>query len=439
MDKLLAPVLAVRMKQALARFPEEVQQACLTPVGKRTPYQRMLYVIAKPQMEFDTASMGRQLKGDEARQYQELAAEFKKFDPLKPVEPPKAQTVTDLSAEAPKTHVLAGGNWEAPKEEVQPAFLTILNPRPPRIAPPAGLNSTGRRTVLANWLADPRNPLTARVMVNRIWQHHFGRGIVASSSDFGLMGEKPSNLPLLDYLAATFVESGWSVKKMHRVIMLSSAYQESSSYQAPAAAADPDNRLLWRYERHRLESEAIRDSMLFVSGILNLKVGGPGVHPPLPEGTPAPRFGDWKVEKNDEINRRSVYVFVKRNLIYPMFAVFDAPNAQETCARRFRTVVPSQSLTLMNNELAMEWAQRLAGRVLDDAGLSPRQQIERAYRLVYSRQPQPDELNAVEDFLSRQTALIASRQDVTPEKVRSGALVDLCNVLLSSNEFLYIN
>ncbi len=238
---------------------------------------------------------------------------------------------------------------------------------------------------------------------------------------------------------------------MHRLIMLSSAYQESSSDQAAAAAKDPDNKLHWRYERHRLEGEAIRDSMLFVSGTLNLKAGGPGVHPPLPEGSTPPRFGDWKTENEDEINRRSVYVFVKRNLIYPMFAIFDSPNAQETCARRFRTVIPTQSLTLMNDKLALEWSQALAGRVLNDNGLSPDLQIERAYRIVFSRAPNLEESRSVQDFLDRQMAVISKRlagNDMAPmpipaptaiEPARAAAFVDLCHVLLNSNEFLYIN
>jgi hypothetical protein len=451
MEKLVAPILAVRMKEALARFPEEIRSVCLMAPEKRTPYQRLMYVIAKPQLEFDDSTLARRLTGEQARQFQELTAEVKKLEPMKPVQPPLAQTVVDNGGEAPKTYVLAGGNWEAPKEEVQPGFLTILDAGQPRIEPPLGLTSTGRRTALANWLADPQNPLTARVMVNRIWQHHFGRGIVATPSDFGVMGERPANQPLLDYLAASFVESGWSIKKMHRLIMLSSVYQESSSYQAAAATADPDDRLLWRYDRHRLESEAIRDSMLYVSGMLNLKAGGPGVHPPLPAGTPTPRFGEWKVENGDEVNRRSIYIFVKRNLIYPMLATFDAPNAQETCARRFRTVVPTQALTLMNNESALDWAQHLAGRVLNDAGLSQRQQIERTYRMVYSRSPLDDEVRTVENFLGRQTAVIAARlaqhenvsmpvpTEASGDAARAGAFVDLCAVLLNSNEFLYIN
>ena len=177
--------------------------------------------------------------------------------------------------------------------------------------------------MLANWLADPKNPLTPRVMVNRIWQYHFGAGIVATASDFGVMGERPSNPQLLDYLASTFVENGWSIKKMHRQIMLSNLYQESSAFQAQAAAVDPENKLLWRYDRHRLEGEAIRDSMLFVSGLLNSKMGGPGINPPLPPARRRRRrraagvagaTGGLAEERDARIdaaeaNRRSVYIF----------------------------------------------------------------------------------------------------------------------------------
>src|SRR5262249_16023990 len=146
-----------------------------------------------------------------------------------------AQVMVDQGREAPETHVLAKGVWDAPLEEVQPGFLSILDPMPARIDPPAGLNSTGRRSTLANWLADPRNPIASRVIVNRIWQYHYGAGIVASSSDFGIMGERPVNPQLLDYLASVFVENGWSMNAMHRMIMLSSTYQQSSAYQQAAA------------------------------------------------------------------------------------------------------------------------------------------------------------------------------------------------------------
>ena len=181
MDQLVEPIREQRIKEGLARFPEEVREACLMAPEKRNPYQRMMYLMAKPQLDFDGTLLARRLKGEQAKQFAELAGELKKYDPLKPAQPPVAQTIVDAGRESPKTYVLAVGNWEAPGEEVQPGFLSILDPRPANIVPPENLNSTGRRTALANWLTDPRNPLTARVMVNRIWQHHFGRGIVAHS------------------------------------------------------------------------------------------------------------------------------------------------------------------------------------------------------------------------------------------------------------------
>ena len=164
-------------------------------------------------------------------------------------------------------------------DEVQPGFLSILDPSDAKITPPAGVNSTGRRSALAAWLTDPSNPLPARVMVNRIWHYHFGRGIVATPGDFGRMGARPTHPELLDYLASYFVDNGWSIKKVHRLILLSNTYQEASDFDAKIAEADPDNKLLWRYPRHRMEAEAIRDSMLSTSGLLNPQMGGPGVYP----------------------------------------------------------------------------------------------------------------------------------------------------------------
>lgn len=268
-------------------------------------------------------------------------------------------------------------------------------------------------------------------MVNRIWGYHFGTAIVATPSDFGVMGERPSNPKLLDYLAATFVENGWSIKKMHRAIMLSKAYQASSDAQPQALAADPEDKLCWRYPRHRLEGEAIRDSMLAVSGNLNLKMGGPGVHPELPPGTLA-TAGKWLADKDpNDANRRSVYIFSKRVMTYPMFEAFDAPNSEESCPRRFRTVIPSQALTLMNDSLVLKWSQSLARRVLNDGGLTADQQIERAFRLALSRAPKPEEMQAVLEFLARQSKL----DDGGP----AAAFTDFCHTLLNSNEFLYVN
>jgi len=365
-----------------------------------------------------------------------------------------AETMQDQGREAPPTHILSKGIWDAPLDEVQPGFLSILDPAPARITPPVDLKSSGRRTALANWLADVNNPLTTRVMVNRIWHYHFGQGIVGSPSDFGMMGERPTNAQLLDYLASTFVENGWSIKRMHRAIMLSNAYQQSSDYQAAAAAADPEDKRLWRFGRRRLEGEVIRDAMLYVGGELNLKMSGPGVFPPLPAGVSMPRssYLNWKPEKDPaEANRRSVYVFVKRNLRYPMFEAFDFPDTHESCPRRNATVTPTQPLALMNDEMVMEWSRVFAARVLNDSGLSADQQIERAYRLAYSRAPKPEESRLISEFLDRQSALIADRiaksekvplPDSIPQGMppaRAAAFVNLCHTLINSNEFIYMN
>jgi hypothetical protein len=268
------------------------------------------------------------------------------------------------------------------------------------------------------------------------------------------MGDRPTHPQLLDYLASVFVENGWSIKSMHRMIMLSSAYQQSSAYQAAAGEADPDNKLVWRFSRRRMEGEVIRDSMLLASGSLNSKVGGPGVFPPLPPGVsmPGSSYFNWKTEKDPaEMNRRSVYVFVKRNLRYPMFETFDFPDTHEPCPRRYATVTPTQPLALMNDELVMEWARGLAGRVLNDSGLSAEQQIDRTYRLLFSRAPRPEESKSILEFLEHQTVLLNQRMagnqkpplpDAVPEGMppaRAAAFVDLCHALINSNEFIYMN
>ena len=449
MHALVAPIGAADAEAYMPRFFEGTREAIRTPREKRTPYQALLAFQGLPQITYTDADLAKKLKGDQKKQFDELAGQLKQYDSLKP-HPPLAQTVIDNSSEAPPTFVLAGGSWSAPKDEVRPGFLSILDPSDAKFAP--GQGTTGRRTALANWLADPKNPLTARVMVNRIWQGHFGSGIVASSSDFGIMGERPANPQLLDYLAASFVANGWSIKKVHREIMLSKAYQQSSLWQDAAGAADPDNKLLWRYPRHRAEGEVVRDAMLFTSGRLNLKMGGPGVRPELPEGVNTGGYAGWAVERDEaEARRRSVYIFEKRVLTYPMFEAFDAPTSEDSCPRRFSTVAPSQALTLMNDRFVLDWSREFAGRVLNDGGLSPDQQIDRAYRMAFSRDPRGEERRAVSEFLDRQSTLIADRlrrneKAILPDRLpagmdpaRAAAFVDFCHTLMSSNEFLYIN
>jgi len=429
MQKVVEPRLADLYKENFDKFPPEIQSAVTTAPAERTPIQWQMYYKARPQLDHSEDEAAHGLKGESKKRWAELKAELARYDAIKPAPEPVAQAMIDNGRESPKTHVLAVGVYDAYKEEVEPGFLSILDPAPAKIVPPAVVNSTGRRTALAEWLASADNPLTARVIVNRVWNYHFGRGIVGTPSDFGVMGERPADPALLDYLAATFVENGWSIKKLHRLIMLSSTYQESARFDPAAAKIDPEDRLTWRYNRHRLEGEAIRDSILEVSGRLNLKMGGPGVFPPLPPGVET--RGGWKKDEDpSESDRRSVYVFVRRNTRYPMFEVFDMPDTHESCPRRNATVTAPQALELLNNELVTDWSQSLAGRVWNDAGLTPEAEVDRAWRFVYSRPATADERKEALEFLERQNKLRGDQQ---------AALADLCHMLVNSNEFLYVN
>jgi hypothetical protein len=314
------------------------------------------------------------------------------------------------------------------------------------------MNSTGRRSVLAKWIASRDNPLTARVIVNRLWHYHFGAGIVANPSDFGVMGFGPSNPELLDWLADEFVSNGWSIKKMHRLMVTSSTYRQSSAYRAEAAKADSGNRLLWRFPRQRMEGESIRDSALFVSGLLNREVGGPSVFPPLPPNVQVAKTWTWETTPSvEEQNRRSVYIFVRRNMRYPMLEVMDMPDTQESCARRSNTVTAPQALTMLNSDVALSWAQGFGSRVLREAGGDRQAQIERAYSLAYSRPPTANEKDIALTFFNRHEAILAKRvagfenlalPNQVPAgvgKVEAAALVDFCHMLLNSNEFVHRN
>jgi len=490
MAKILEPLRVSKRMTGSKTFEPEVQEAIMMDPAKRDPLQAMMAHTAEPRVSFDEepdARTLRGLKGDSGTRYADLKKQLAQFDSLKPEPLPQGQYMIDISATAPKMYILRGGNHALKGDEVQPGFLSILDPTDARITPPAGMNSTGRRSALAAWLTDPKNPLPARVMVNRIWNYNFGRGIVNTPGDFGMMGSRPTHPELLDYLASSFMENGWSIKKVNRMILLSNTYQQSSDFEAKAAEVDPDNNLIWRYPRHRLEAEAIRDSMLSISGLLNPQRGGPGVFPPVPEGTitelsATAAAGGWKTEKDPaQNNRRSVYIFVRRNLRYPMLQEFDSANTFESCDFRKPTVTPSQSLDLLNNDLVLEWAQAFAGRVLNDSGLTPKAQVDRAVRLAYGRAPTAAEEKLMSDFLEKQMAILKTRFADSPEgkidvrpltaenagmlrryatkaemetradvplpiglpkgvdPVRAAALVDLSQMLLDSNEFLYLN
>jgi hypothetical protein len=443
---LLEPARQAAAKDYFDKYPPEIQAMILKPAAERNPYEWQMFAKAKPYLEMGGEDgPAKPLKGEGKASYDALKAELAKFDSLNPGDLPEGMGMADLSRNAPATHILAVGMYDRPKDEVQPGFLTLLDPGTANVVPPPNVESTGRRTALAKWLTDPANPLTARVMVNRIWHYHFGKGIVGTPSDFGVMGERPTHPELLDWLAAEFVRSGWSLKHMHRLIMTSAVYRESADFRKDAAEADPGNRLLWAFPRHRLESEVIRDSALMVSGTLNLKAGGPSVYPDLPAGMPAPR-GGWKVSTPEERNRRSVYIFIRRNSRYPMMEAFDMPDTHESCSRRDVTTTAPQALTMLNDRVALEWAQAFAARAL--AAKDP---VDRAFRLAYGRPPDGWEKDTAATFFHKQKSVIADRlakdeklalPTAMPdglEPAYAAAFVDFCQMLMNSNEFVYGN
>ncbi|HUS04845.1 MAG TPA: DUF1549 and DUF1553 domain-containing protein [Bryobacteraceae bacterium] len=449
-EALLAPKKQKILKEFVDKYPPEIQAVIAKPAGERNPFEWQMYYKAKPYLSIDDDTASKALKGEEKQKYEALQAELKKFAPEYPGETPLGIGMRDVSGTAPSTHILKGGVWDNPAAEVQPGFLTILAEGPAPVVPAAGRNSTGRRTALVNWLTDPANPLTARVMANRIWHYHFGEGIVATPSDFGLMGQRPTNPELLDWLAAEFIRTGWDIKKMDRLVVTSNTYRQSSMNDEVAAKADPRNRLLWRFPRQRLEGEQIRDAALLVSGRLNTKMHGPSIMPELPAGMPSPR-GGWKVSPSAEQDRRSVYIFVRRNTRFPMMEVFDMPDTHESCGRRNQTITAPQALSLLNGKTVLEWAQSFAGRVLQSAGPDLNREIDTAFQLAYSRKPDASEKDVLLTFFHTHRKIVGERvaagqKIALPaglpadfDRAQAAALVDFCHTLLNSNEFVYRN
>jgi hypothetical protein len=389
---------------------------------------------------------------DKWKAYEKLTAELKKFDKLKPTRGSNwITTATELGhAESPPTFVRFGGVHERPLDEVQPALPALwASGAAPQITPAA--TSSGRRTALANWITSPGNPLTARVFVNRVWSQYFATGIVSTVADFGRAGTKPTHPELLDWLADDFVKQGWSVKKLERQILLSSVYRQASSYRADVAKADPDNKLLAVFPRKRLEAEEIRDALLYASGQLEDKVGGPAVFPPVPSNLNAGNL--WEVSKDErDHRRRSIYVFVRRSVPYPLMQNFDPANPSQPHHKRDVTTTPLQALTLFNSDLVFSWSQALAGRVIREGGKDETAQLNRLYAVLFSREPNKDERAALKAFLNQEEKIIQAKaasgkfevavptglkQEQLPNPIRAAALVDLVHTVANSNDFAY--
>lgn len=336
---------------------------------------------------------------------------------------PTARGIDEAGPVAPPTYLLKRGEFGAKGPIVEPAFPAVLASAPPVVVP--GRDSTGRRTALAKWLTNRNHPLTARVIVNRLWQGHFAKGLVETPSDFGKMGSEPTHPELLDWLAAELIESGWSLKSLHRLIVTTATYRRSSK-RVGAADPDPENHWLAHQNRRRLDGEAIRDAMLAASGQLNPALGGPPVFPPLPaELTKLSSKGaTWPVSwASRDRNRRSLYIFVRRNLRYPFFEAFDRPDTNASCPRRAITTTAPQALSLLNSRLSGEAARALSIDVERSEGRDVDAKVERAYLLALGRRPDQAERELARAFLSNANASFA----------------EFCLALFNLNEFVYVD
>jgi hypothetical protein len=411
-------------EKKLAALPADVQAAFRTPEAKRSPDQLRLVSENPAAVKIAPSEIDAIMSQPDQERLsaisKRLLQTFTGYGP-----PPMSDGITDVGRDAPKTYVAIRGNPEAYGEEVRPGFLTPLGggdiPEPPLHAA-----STLRRKALAEWIARADNPLFARVMVNRIWQFHFGSGLEKSPSDFGIRGGQPTHPELLDWLATEFAAKGWSIKAMHKLIMTSAAYKRSANVSDAALVKDPANELLSHMNRRRLEAEEIRDASLLVTGELNLKMGGVPVVPPLSKeemfgmiGNPA---NAWMVTPDvSEHQRRSIYLLSRRTFQQPMAQAFDGPDGVLTCPRRNESTTAPQSLALLNSAFTMDRAKALGAQVTDVAA---------AWERVYGRPPSAEEKVAAEQFLAKQQALLGSR---------AAAMAELVRGLMNTNEFLYVD
>jgi hypothetical protein len=429
---LEAPYLQQLVDREIALLPEYLQIAWKTAEKERTEGQRLNVLQIEKTLQSDSLrakitdkDIAALMPEAERQKQRELVQQIAALDKQKPRPLPTARVIAESGREARPSYFLHRGSIDAKGTLMAPGVLSVASLKEPEFPePPPDAKSTWRRRGFAEWLVSSDNPLTARVMVNRIWQHHFGEGIVRTPSNFGVMGEKPSHPELLDWLALEFIDRGWSIKAMHRLMMTSDAYQMSSRDVPEDAAIDPDNRMFWRMPRQRLEAETIRDQMLAVAGTLDRTLGGPNVFPYIdPDLFEKSSKRDWPGKPDDDPTtwRRSLYVFSKRSIRYPLFETFDQPNLVNSVDRRNRSTVAPQALLLMNNSAVLVQSKKFADRVRRDAGAAPDAQVERAFRLALGRAPDRDELARSAEFV----------------KSSPTGLAEFCHVLFNLNEFVY--
>ena len=425
------------LREGKSELDEASVKAFLTDAGKRTAEQERLVKRNSGRLKSEVEkNLPEELKN-------RIAEIGKAIAPLRESIPdlPRGYFMHEPLPEPPPTHLLIRGSARNPGPETLPAVPAVLADAQPRF--PAPRRTSLRRLTLARWIASSDNPLTARVIVNRVWQHHFGEGFVRTPSNFGKIGEPPTHPELLDWLATRFIDNGWSLKKLHRLILTSNTYRMSKQWNAQYGAEDPESRLLWRVPYTRLEVEAIRDSMLAVTGRLNRKMYGPSMLPPISEAALEGHSDPgkiWKASVENEASRRTIYAFIKRSMVIPMLEVLDFCDTTRSTAKRAVTSVAPQALTLFNGDFVTAQARYFAERVVWEVGLDSEKQIERAYLLALARPPTKAERGRMTAFLSREAnAWIRepSERPRDPAMARRHATEQMCRVILNLNEFVY--
>lgn len=355
---------------------------------------------------------------------------------------------TDRNREVEPIHLLRAGQRTSPGAEIEPGFLSAIPQLDrPLVASPEGSRTTHRRLQFAQWLTDEQNPLTARVMVNRLWQYHFGEGIVRTPNNFGLKSDPPTHPELLDWLATELMRGDWQLKRIHRLILLSATYRQASIHpeQSVNEQSDFANRTWWHFPRRRKDAESLRDSLLSSSGQLQLQMGGPSFYPHMSdealEGL-SRKGNDWQESPVDQQARRSVYMMTKRSRLLPLMTTFDFSDTTLSCAQRDVTTVAPQALAMLNNDFVHAQSMLLARRVLRSTEQDLTAQIDCAWRFALGRRPTPIERAAAQDHIRIQTTSFSARsQDSLPDHLSAEqmALASLCHVLLNTNEFLYVD
>lgn len=450
-------LIQATFEKQLAELPKEIHElaraAHATPKAKRNDDQNALFK-KHPSLNVSAGSLYLYDKkaADELKQMAEEAAAVRAKKP----EQEYVRALTEIPGHVPTTQLFARGDFAQPKQELEPGGLTVVKQTTGLGAIPVkakDLPTTGRRLALAKQLTDPKHPLTSRAIVNRVWMHHFGIGLVSTPNDFGFLGDKPTHPELLDWLAAEFMESGWSLKHLHRLILTSNAWRQQVRTNPELAAADPDNHWYGGARLRRLEAETVRDSLLAISGTLNPKHFGP----PIPvmadpvgrivvgkENLSAGRPGPV-IDMEGEDLRRSIYIQVRRSRPLSMLETFDQPVMTPNCDQRRPSTNATQSLLMLNSDQLIARSRATAARLRTERPDNVSQQVERAWLLIYARQGRSDELAAAEAFVTEQTKHFAALPAYQPKGKKppariaeEEALAVLCQVLLSSNEFLYV-